>query len=511
MLNKSTPLVLLGNITDIQFNTLSGYNSDFDHSFKAMYKNPNSSHIRRKIFGMYNYTKGYLTQSASIPALEVNNLLRTIIFGFYSSNLDTFRNNFNSISANRLDELQMRCKDILKRMFGSDNVLLVFDNDKDKQPIRVYLDYIHDENDLRSDPLSFSWSNGFYRFNDSSNVMVSIFISIEYIRDLINHNYNEIKSTVENASETSDTQVENSENIIKLGDNFVLDMDSILTKFWNDFLCSFTIALYVERYRENIYSQIHTIIKIMDRERKLKFRSAYFTKPKEFYDSINKYLSDVKKTNLFKEFEKNNLPDELKPGLVESLSNVINELAIDKINPIDLYKILFDPLTAEVNTIKDKLHLTALSTLIETYTYSDSKIDDLNKGFGNITADLLASTIMLKRLIPLIIVSEFIVGDGEKYAAVKNIFEKMKKRITSMSFSTTNSAITKYIDKILNIMNNQIALITTQITFLTDAKRIKRMFVNLMYDKQIFIDNEVAEDAVNDTMLNPVEEDNTII
>lgn len=512
MLNKNTPLVLLGNVTDIQFNNLSGYNSEFDHSFRTLYKNPNSSYIRRKIFGMYNYAKNYLTQAASIPALEVNNLLRTIIFGFYSSNLDTFRNNLNSINENRLEELQMRCKDILKRMFGSDNVLLVFDNSKNKQPIRVFLDYIHDENDLRSDPLSFTWSNGFYKFNNSSNVMVSIFISIEYIKDLINHNYNEIKSVAETAmNDTSDTQKEISENSIKLGDNFVLDMDNVLTKFWKDFLCSFTIALYVERYRENFYSQIHTIIKIMDKENKLKFKSAYYTNAKDFRDSINKYLTDIKKTNISLKFERDNLPDELKPGLSESLNNIINVISMDKINPVDLYKVLFDPLTAEVNTIKDKLHLTALSSLIETYTYTDSKIDDLNKGFGNTQADLLASTILLKRLIPITILSEFVIGDGEKYAVVKNIFEKIKRKITSMGFSTTNNATTKYIDKILKIMNSQISLITTQISFLTDAKRIKRMFANIIYDHEIFIENEISEDAITDLQLNPVEEDNTII
>lgn len=494
MISKSSNLIILGNTTDIMFNQLSGYNVDVFDSFKRNYKNPNSPTLRRKLFGMYNYTKSFISQASSTPALEVMNLLKTIIYGFYSSDIDSLRKNFNIIEQNRLDELELRCKNILKRMFNTDNVMLVFDTTKEKKPIKVYLDYDHNENNLKGDPLDFTWKNGFYKLVNTDGICVSIFISTEYIRELLNLNYKEIKSIVENSENPSDTEKpKNEDQILQLGENYSINLTEVLNRFWKDFLSAFTIALYVDRYRENIYSQIYTIIKIMDKEKNYKYQSSYQNSPKMFDDMIEKYKNDIIKTKLNIENEKS-LPEELKPALCEALYEVCNNLMFTKVNPIDLYETLFNPLTSEINTVKDKLKLVNLNTNIENFAYVDSKLGDLNEDFGNTNANLLASTILIKRLVPIIIIAEFIIGDGEKYSTVKNILDKMAKRLVSMNFATSNSPATKYLGKIIDNINNVIYLLTKHLNILVDSKRIKYIFLNMAYNR-----NMLEEDLDNNS------------
>lgn len=507
MFTRTTPIKILGSDTEnINLSSLSGYNIEFFDSYKRDFKTPNNPYIRRRIFGMYNTCRDYITQAASYPSLEVSSLIKTIIRGFYNTKIETMRANFDNLNNARMSEIQLRCKDILKRLFKSDNVLLTFDSRKEIKPIKIFLDYIHEYSELRHDPLNFTWNQGFFKFSNPNNIVITLIISTEYIKSLLNSNYTDVIDYTQNATNELTNNgsgiVKNNDDIMTLGENYKIDLQVVANKFWKDLLKAFTVALYVERYRENAYAQIHTILKIFEKEKTYNYETAYCINKTDFADKIKKYVNDINATRCFYKLE-DTQDDTLKPGFLTSTrKQLIKQLT--GVNAIDFYKTLFEPLTIEINTIKDKLRVFDDSTVINQNDYIDSKIDDLNEDYGVESTNLIVSTLLIKRLVPIIIYTEFIMNNGSKYNAVKQLFDRFDRKLLSLSFSSANNVTTKYIDRIIKLTREQIALVSKNINVLVDSKKIRVFFSNLCFESDIFEDKFLDKDP---TELPPSQEE----
>lgn len=498
MFNRTTPIKILGSDTEnINLSGLSGYNVEFFDSYKRDFKTPNNMYVRRRIFGMYNTCRDYVIQASSYPNLEVSSLIKTIIKGFYSNKIETMRANFDNLTTARISEIQLRCKDILKRLFKSDNVMLTFDARKEIKPIKVFIDYIHEYNELRHDPLNFTWNQGFFKFSNPNNTVITLIISTEYIKSLLNNNYSDVVDYTKNATNELTNNgsdiVKNDNDILTLGENYKVDLQVVTNKFWKDLLKAFTIALYVERYRENVYAQIHTMLKIIEREREYNYETAYCVSKTDFVDKIQKYIKDIQNTKCFYKFE-DHMDDTLKPGFLTSMKKMTFK-CMTGVNAIDFYKTIFEPLKAEIDTLNDKLRVFNESDNINQTDYIDSKIDDLNEDYGVDSTNLIVSTLLIKRLVPIIIYTEFIFNNGVKYNAVKQLFDRFDRKLLSLSFSSANNVTTKYIDRIITVTREQVGLVAKNINILVDSKKLRDFFLNLCAEADIFENNiEKMED-----------------
>lgn len=495
MFNRTTPIKILGNDTEnINLSGLSGYNVEFYDSYKRDFKTPNNTYVRRRMFGMYNTCRDYVIQASSYPNLEVASLIKTIIKGFYNSKIETMRANFDNLSAARMSEMQLRCKDILKRLFKSDNVMLTFDARKEIKPIKIFIDYIHEYSELRHDPLNFTWNQGFFKFTNPNNTVITLIISTEYIKSLLNNNYSDVVDYTQNVTNELKNDgsgiVKNNDDILTLGENYKIDLQVVANKFWKDLLRAFVIALYVERYRENIYAQIHTMLKILETEKEYNYETAYCVSKTDFADKIQKYVKDINNTKCFYKLE-DQQDDTLKPGFLTSMRKMLFK-SMNGVNAIDFYKTLFEPLKAEIDTINDKLRVFNDGSAISQEDYVDAKIDDLNEDYGVDSTNLIVSTLLIKRLVPVIIYTEFLFNNGTKYNAVKQLFDRFDRKLLSLSFSSANNVTTKYIDRIIATTRDQIALVSKNINMLVDSKKIRDFFLNLCAEADIF-ENEVEK------------------
>lgn len=499
MFNKTTPIKILGSDTgNLNLSSLSGYNIEFFDSYKRDFKTPNNTYVRRRMFGMYNTCRDYIVQASNYPNLEVANLIKTIIRGFYNNKIEAMRANFDNLSSARMSEIQLRCKDILKRLFKTDNVMLTFDARKEIKPIKVFIDYIHEYSELRHDPLNFSWNQGFFKFTNSNNVIITLIISTEYIKSLLNNNYSDVidytKKATNEISNNGSGIVKNNDDVLSLGDDYKIDLQVVANKFWKDLLRAFVIALYVERYRENVYAQISTMLKIFEKEKEYNYETAYSVSKTDFVDKIQKYVKDITNTRCFYKLE-DGQDDTLKPGFLTSMKKMYIK-CMTGVNAIDFYKSLFEPLKIEINTINDKLRIFDANVPIEQVDHIDSRIDDLNEDYGVESTNLIVSVLLIKRLVPIIIYTEFILNNGVKYNAVKQLFDRFDRILLSLSFSSANNVTTKYIDRIISVTRNQIALVAKNISILVDSKKVRDFFLNLCIEANIF-DDTIAKMDLN--------------
>lgn len=499
--NKGT-LKFLGKESDISFRNLTQKEEFISSTFYKTYKTPSSNFLRLKLFSAYRKFNNTYPNSP-IPSGEIRNLCSTIINSFYNNNRITMSSNFDNMPQNRLEEISYRCKDILKRMFNTNNVILTFDQSQTDNPIKVFLDTVYESyDDLVKDPLNFSMNNNFYVFEKPKNVFISIIISVEYIRKLFNTNYSSVSSLI-NQIENDDSGITMKNNQqYTFGSDFYLQIDKIVDRFWKDFLSAFTLALYKERYREDFYTKMYSFFSIVSKLEKNKFNFIHYETEEEFNSIVALYKDILEKTGVIENNKSKNEFDYFKPDFYDDVINENRE--INSVNFIDLYKTLFEPIPHEINTLRAKLDIfkTEDNTL-DNYSHLDSTINDLNYNYNDEISNCISTVLILKRLIPFMIFTEVYINNGMKYNEMVSILEKVNSRLSLLiNIANATPNISRNMIPMIEMISKDIKLILNNRNVFVNGKLVK-VFFNRLYFMKNFVKQEKTDTSLflNDEVL----------
>ena len=444
-MNRFSNLTILGKSTDINFRSLS-FSDKFLQDYQRNIKNINNTKIRKKVFEAYSQFRNNFPK-AEAPTGEIQTVCKEIINTFFHKSTTIMRENFASITDSKLESLAIKVKDIFKRMMGVDNTVVCFDKSETSQPIKVFLDVSYnyeDMNKLTPDPLAFKIENGFFKFlNQLDRIHITIIINFEYIRNLINKNYITTDLDTSNPSDFEESY--------RFGNNFYLKINDIINRFWKDFLGAFTLALYKDRYREAMYAKIYGYLYLINEDKKRNFQLFYCKTKEEFLNFVSLYRPIIENLQLNPELRKQ-IANWIYPDISYMTQwDFFEGVELNKVSPIDLYIALFEPLQIEISTLRAKLRIYQTLDPETSYTHLDGNLDDLNHVYKDETTNLVVSSILLKRLTPIIIFTEIFLNKSAKFIELTNIINKFTIYTTKLKNYASYSMVTK---SLVNLIEN---------------------------------------------------------
>ena len=266
------------------------------------------------------------------------------------------------------------------------------------------------------DPLAFRVNEfGLPEFTNDDKVVMSVFVPVSYMRDLFVY-----------ANEYLIEKLRSSGNNRIIEPN-VNDVLRLVAKVINiEIKNGIIIALYKDRFRELILSQLMCIYNIIGDEikdggRSLLSANLLADKIKLKYESLMKKFhmstSNASKT----EFNTYN------DSLVSITSDILCNYGKSSIDVWTFYYSLIDLGQYEIDRIVERLELWKLFP--PTNYHADPEY--LNMSKGNEFADVLRSTLLLNRIVPFVYYVENIVGTGIKFVDLNKFNIKLGNYINN--------------------------------------------------------------------------------
>lgn len=385
---------------------------------------------------------------------------------------------FRTPNKTKISSSIIRCKDILQNIFGTNNINFLFDFSKiginSNKNIKIYFDYIiKDYKKTIKDPLNYIRKNGFLQFENPKNVMITIIIPIDFLEELASKHLHIMPRHGETSS------MKPREYDIMFGKSKYISIQDFKDEFTNIFFQNFVISLYKERYRESLYSQLYLLFNIAESE--------------QFLESSNLRLSEEEleekfKSKYYKIFEDFDLISNGKSEditeLSPTISDVMGELLPDSnltsfsVNPIDVYNRIFELGVYECTTYARKLNFRNILSGTE-YLRFDSSLLELNKDFGDSYSNLVTDLILLKRLIPVIYFSEFIICNGDKSSVFTNMREKIKAALVKYDLKYKSYVYSNNLKEVIESIANDLEYNKTAISVFVRQKLLKNFIFKL--------------------------------
>ena len=451
--NSLSNLILNGGNFDINFGKLLK-STDYSSRAWEVFFNKDSKYVLRRTLRTYmklnaigakesNYLVGKLSE---IPELAL------IPFTSYNPEMGE-KATFKKPSSARLSEAISRIKNRIMEYFELDNVNVIFDftriGSSSNKNLKIYFDKIYNnyDTDLIPDPLDYVKRNGNIKFVKPKGVMMTLVIPVEFLEDLSSKHLKTISTATNSQVRPKDYDIFWGEK-----DTF-LAVDAFKEDFIKAFHQVFTIALYRDRFRENLYTQIYAIINIFKKE--VGFESGNLKlSTKALSDNFIRKYGNYLKTFGVEITTRQNINNEsaidvLSPSYLDIYQEIFCYEDIILCNPIDFYNTFCELPSYECSLLAVKLGFQPIINGVE-YVRFASSLYELNKDMGDRYSNSVVSAILMKRLIPIILLSEFIIGRGSKNVIVREILDKMKYQNTRLKSRTMDYVYSTNLSKVVD-------------------------------------------------------------
>ena len=348
---------------------------------------------------------------------------------FLNNSLDTMHNSFKHPDPLKEKEALSEAKHLLQDILGVSNISIAYDYSSpkvsEKTNLIICIDkmYFNWEDIKNTNPLDYILEKGeFYKFVDSHNVAVSIFVPVQMLKDLINENYKNINTI--NPDYLSE--------VIRFNENSsCINLAELRKKFAINFINNYRLALYAESRRERIYIAIYSFLKLLkDDEENLLSINLVQQKAEQFVTYHSELLKSI--VNAF-------------PITVSIFKACVSQ-DLQLVHPLVYMKSLINPSPNSIRTLANQLCLDWKWINDPHYNTYDSIFANIDKDKSNETANVLASVIVLKRLIPLILLSNSPVDNKGKRILTHKIFKEINEML---------SPVTNYAD--MNLTTNTVS------------------------------------------------------
>lgn len=339
-------------------------------------------------------------------------LFDIIIRPFLNNSLNVMRDSFSHPDPLKEKEALSEAKHILQDLLGVSNISIAYDYSSpriaEKTNLIICIDKMYFSwDDIKNiNPLDFTLEKGeFYKFVDSHNIAVSIFIPVQILKDLINENYRNINTI--NPDYLSE--------VIRFNENSsCINMAELRKKFAINFINNYRLAIYAEARRERIYTAIYSYLKLLkDDEENLLNLNLVEQKAEQFV----LYHTDVLKSMI------NAFP------ITTTIFKSCIEGVLQTIHPLVYIKSLINPSPKSIRVLANQLCLDLKWINDPHYNTYDSLFDNINKDKGSEVSNVLATVICLKRLIPLILLSNSPVNNKGKRISTHNLFKEINEKL----------------------------------------------------------------------------------
>ena len=471
--NSLSNLILNGGNFDINFGKLLKSTNYYDRAWQIFF-NKDSKYVLRRTLRTYMKLNAIGAKENNYLNGKLNEIPSLVLIPFTSYNPEQGEKaSFKKPSSSRLSEVISRIKNRLMEYFELDNVNVIFDfariGNSSNKNLKIYFDkiYTNYDMDLIPDPLDYVKRNGNIKFVKPKGIMMTLVIPVEFLEDLASKH-------LKTVSTASNSQVRPKDYDILWGEqNTFLAIDGFRDDFLKAFHQVFTIALYRDRFRENLYAQIYAIINIFKKEVAFESGNLKLSTSALSNNFIKKYGNYLKTLGVEitsrSEADNEVIIDVLSPSYLDIYQEIFQYEEIILCNPIDFYNTFCELPSYECSLLAVKLGFQPVITGVE-YVRFASSLFELNKDMGDRYSNSVVSAILMKRLIPIILLSEFIIGKGSKNIVVREILDKMKYQNTRLKSRTMDYVYSTNLAKVVDNIENDLMNTKTIINVLVRSR-----------------------------------------
>lgn len=344
---------------------------------------------------------------------------------FLNNSLNAMHESFKHPDPLKEKEALSEAKHLLQDVLGVSNISIAYDYAtpivSEKQNLTICIDKMYFTwNDIENgNPLDFVLEKGdFYKFKDSHNIAVSIFVPVQLLKDLINENYKNINTVNPDYLAETIRFNENSNCIV---------LPEIRKKFAINFVNNYRLTLYVESRRERVYNAIYSYLKMLkDDEENLQNVNLVEQKAEQFVN----FHKDILKRMI-----------DSYPMVLQIFKNCIDG-TLQKIHPLSFINAVTQPSPKSMRVLINQLCLDWKWINDPHYNTYDSTFDKINRDKQNETANVLATVICFKRLIPLILLNNSPLDNRGKRITSHKLFKDLnEKLIPVVAYSDMNLTV----------------------------------------------------------------------
>lgn len=437
--------------SELNFNTFSKM-QEFQQIMYEKYTNKNSNYFLKR--SLYSYMKINSIASDDFRNTEfineIGEIAKIILTPFIGFNPETGEKaSFHKPSGTKIAGVITRAKAILSRIFETPDINFIFDFSKmstnENKSLKIYIDKLVPNNDnLMYDPIDYTKKNGFIKFVSPKNVMMTVVVPVDFLESLASKNL----LIVPNNSATTSQRPQPYD--ILTGNGRFVSMRSFQEDFARAFFQTYIIALYRERYRENLYSQMYLILRTIKAESGFESANSRLKTDKLWENFKNKYINTFIEFGLPKNESSNNEITMTSPDLFTILNEVFYRNNIFSVNPVDIYNKVFELGVYECSNLARQLGFSPIISGLEFIRY-EGNLSELNRDLGSEYSNLVAQTLITRRLIPVMFLSEFVIGLGEKHSEVNEIVKRIKMVLTRL---IAKSSLHPYSMNLKNTIDN---------------------------------------------------------
>lgn len=450
--NSLNNLILNGGDFNINFGRLLKSTNYYDRAWQIFY-NKDSRYVLRRTLRTYMKMNAIGAKENNFYNGKLSEIPGLTLLPFTSYNPEQGEKaSFKKPSSSRISEVISRIKNRLMEYFELGNVNVIFDftrmGNTSNKNLKIYFDkiYTNYDTDLIPDPLDYTKRNGNIKFVSPKGIMMTLVIPVEFLEDLA---FKHLK-TISNAT---NSQVRPQDYDILWGEKreSFLSMDGFNQDFLKVFHQVFTIALYRDRFRENLYAQIYAILNIFKKEvafeaGNIKLSTKALTD--KFIQKYYRYLRTFGIENTASRPDDVSKIDVLSPSYVDIFTDIFKYEDIILCNPIDFYNTFCELPSYECSLLSVKLGFSPVINGVE-YVRFASSLYELNKNMNDRYSNAVVSSILMKRLIPIILLSEFIIGKGSKEIVVRDILDKMRHQNSRLASRANDYVYSTNLTKVI--------------------------------------------------------------
>lgn len=488
-------LILNGGDFNINFGRLLKSTNYYDRAWQVFF-NKDSKYVLRRTLRTYMKMNAIGANVNNIWEGKLNEIPGLALLPFTSYNPEQGEKaSFKKPSSSRVSEVISRIKNRLMEYFELSNVNVLFDftrtGNASNKNLKIYFDKIYSnyDNELIPDPLDYTKRNGNIKFVSPKGIMMTLVIPIEFLEDLA---FKHLK-TVSNAV---NSQVRPTEYDILWGEKreSFLSMEGFVNDFMKVFYQVFCIALYRDRFRENLYTQIYAILNIFKKEVSFEAGNVRLS-TKALADKFNlkytQYLKTFGIENTQDRIDNASKIDVLSPSYADIFNQIFQYEEIILCNPIDFYNTFCELPSYECSLLGVKLGFTPVINGVD-YIRFASSLYEINKNMGDRYSNAVVSSILMKRLIPIILLSEFIIGKGSKEVVVRDILEKMKHQNGRLKSRTNDYVYSTNLSKVVDNIEYDLSASKVIINVLIRNKLLPNLLHNI-YNSKPELDDSVQD------------------
>ncbi len=331
---------------------------------------------------------------------------------FLNNSLNIMRDSFKHPDSLKEKEALSEARHILQDVLGVSNINIAYDYSSprvsEKYNLVICIDkmYYTWDDIKNNNPLDFTLEKGeFYKFIDSHNIAVSIFIPVQLLKDLINENYKDINTI--NPDYLAET--------IRFNENSsCINMAELRKKFAINFINNYRLAIYAENRRERIYIGIYSYLKLLkDDEENLLNINLVEQKAEQFVNYHSEILKNIISSS---------------PIVRTVFMNCITQV-LQTIHPLVYMKNLINPSPKSIRYLANQLCLNEKWINDPHYNTYDSLFVNIDKDKASETANVLSTVICLKRLMPLILLSNSPISNKGKRMTTYKLFKEINEKL----------------------------------------------------------------------------------